>query len=614
MKRQSVDSTDFDIRGSDYSLEGSTASGEVKTTISEMSTTSAEVSSTITEVPATSVEVSTTKVETSTTRAESDKSSEIANPQIQEASVVETFSEVKIVSTVHKDLEKDNDAEATPEQPTEKDESLAKQDSLNRKLTKEALEVESEVQTFEFKLQSSVISSEAANDPEGNKEQHYRGVENKNESVQLVIEERVSTPEKDQAHEPESGHKYEVHLEDVKTNQDREIMTSSEDDSVNTVVSAEANKGFNKIIEEIGTENRTDVEEPILSTYHDKNGPLQSAVQELPPIDEDAIVLSYENKAQEEGREEQHVQEEPIALASKERREELVIGETTFQAEPATEAEPVLLVKSEKAMTIEKIPGEGKEEKPSEEELLIPTFVQRKEDTTGEEEQQKQEATLNEEAMALSYPEREEDQLQNESQDGPTTDEAETVVPEINEKKGDQIEEQIENFLKLDAEIEERSTQENETAKKDKEVEKIPTRDTPKKSESPERKKFIVDDSQNVWRESAPFKTKRTFVTSTPKQKPVNTEQGKTVDENDKAIPAVSYNIARFKEGSVVAFHLNVQIVNNIKDAKMSAKLLLARLVEINKRLRMLQKELLEVQKGDENNQPTNTAQVSIEI
>ena len=62
-----------------------------------------------------------------------------------------------------------------------------------------------------------------------------------------------------------------------------------------------------------------------------------------------------------------------------------------------------------------------------------------------------------------------------------------------------------------------------------------------------------------------------------------------------------------------MTFHLNVQIVNDIKDAKMSAKLLLARLVAINKRLRMLQKELLEVQKGDENNQPTNTAQVSVE-
>ena len=131
--------------------------------------------------------------------------------------------------------------------------------------------------------------------------------------------------------------------------------------------------------------------------------------------------------------------------------------------------------------------------------------------------------------MALSYLEREEDQLQNESQDGPTTDEAEQVVPEINEKKEDQIEEQIAKFLKLDAEIEESSTQENVTVKKDKEVEKIATHDTPKKSESPERKKFIVEDSENVWRESAPFDKKSTFVTSTPKRTSINTEQGKRV-------------------------------------------------------------------------------------
>lgn len=612
LKRQSSDSADFESRGSEFSLEGSTASGEVSTTITEMSTTSAEVS-TVTEVPTTSAEVN--------------KSSEIEKPQAEEALVIETSSEVKIVSAVHSDLtEADKDTKKAGTEQTRQDDSSTKQDGLNEKLVKESLKTESvsvqeqtpvasELQTFEFKLRSSVTSNEVTKNVEVNEEQHNtdRAEENKKESAQLVIEEKVSTHEKDYVIEPESGHKYEVSLEDVKTEQDREI-TSSEDDSVDTVISTEAlnNKGLSEVNEEteIGTQSKMDVEEPIISTFQERKGPLQSAVQELPPIDEESIVLSYEKKTQEEIREEHHVQEEPITLASKERREDSLMSEITFQEEPVTEPEPALLIKSEKVTTEEKIHGEGQAKYSSKEELLIPTFVQRRVDNTEEEEEEeqiKQEAPVNEEAMALSYPDRQEYQIHNESHDGPIADEEEPVVLTTDKKKGNQIEEQIKEFLKLESKIEERSTQERETVKKDKEVEKMFTRDTHKE-----------DESQNARRESAPFDKKGTFITSTPKRASINTEQHTRADaeyeERKATTPAVSYNITRFKGGSVVEFHLRVQIVNHIKDVKMSTKVLLAQLAEINKKLRMLQKELVKVQKSDgNNNDQANVTEVSAE-
>ncbi|XP_078370074.1 uncharacterized protein LOC144653841 [Oculina patagonica] len=631
LKRQSGDSADFESRGSEFSLEGSTASGEVSTTITEMSTTSAEVSTTITEVPTTSAEVSTTKVEMSTTRAEVstvsevptssaevDESSEIEMPREEEALVIETSSEVKIVSAAHSDLTEDKDTKKAGTEQTQKEDSSTKQDEINEKLAKDTLKVESvsvqeqtpvasEVQTFEFKLQSSVTSNEVTKNAEVNEEQHNKAEENKEESARLAIEENVSTHEKDHVIEPEPEHKYEVSLEDVKIEQDREI-TSSEDDSVDTVISTEAlnNKGLSEVNEETeyGTQRNMDVEEPIISTYRERKGAVQSTSQELPPIDEEAIVLSYENKTQQEIREEQQVQEEPITLASKERREDVLMSEITFNEEPVTESEPALLIKSETLKKEEKIHGEGQAEDPSKEELLIPTFVQRKANNT-EEEQEKQEAPVNEEAMALSYPDKEEDQIHNESHNGPIADEEEPVVLTTDKKDGNQIEEQIKEFLKLESKIEERPTQESETVKKNKEAEKITARDTPKENES-----------QNDRRESAPFDETGTFITSTPKRAWINTVQDTRADagnEEHRASSAVSYNITRFKGGSVVKFHYKVEIVNNIRDAKMSTKLLLARLAEINKKLRMLQKELLEVQKSDDNNNQANVTEVSAE-
>lgn len=621
LKRQSVDSADIESLGSELSLEESTGSADMSTTITEVSSTSAEVPTTITEaVPTVSAEESSTSVVMSTTTAEvAEESNEIVKPQSnsegsneiegQEAEAVETSLEVKIVSAVLPDV-----PEKEIEQPPSQDTKLAI-DTLEVESVsfQEQSPVASELETFQFKLQSSAISSKE-NNVEEKEEQHSSTEESRTESVQMVIEEDASThPKKDFVITPE------VSLEDIKSEREREI-TSSEDESVDTVVSTEA-LNTRRVVEmsediEVGMRGNIVVDEPVISTYQERKGPLQDADQEYHPIDENAITLSYENKTQKEISDEEHVQEEPIALVSKERREDLPLGEITFREEPVTETEPVLLIKDEDMMKTDEAheeaqveePSEAQMEEASEEELLIPTYVQSKRDKTEEEEEEEQEeqgevqkASVNEEAMVLSYPDKDEDQIQNESQDGPKPDEEEPVVLETNENKENQIQEQIQEFLKLDASIDEKSVKESDAVKKDDEVGK--TRDSQKENELPKTKEIIEERSEK-------------FRTSSRKKEPLDSEQGvrkDTENKKQKPIPAVGYNATRFKQESVMQFHVKVQMVNNIKDVKLSTKVLMAKLAEVNKKLRMLQKELLEVQKSDCNHPTKSTQMVSVE-
>lgn len=608
LKRQSVDSADIESLGSELSLEESTGSAEMSTTITVVSSTSAEVPTTITEVvPTVSAEESSTSVVMSTTSAEvAEESNEIVKPQSnsevsneiegQEAVAVETSSDVKVVSAVLPDV-----PEKEIEQPPSQDSKLAI-DTLEVESVSflEQSPVASEPETFQFKLQSSAISSNK--NVKEKEEQHSSTEESRTESIQMVIEEDASThPKKDFVITPE------VSLEDIKSERDREI-TSSEDESVDTVVSTEA-LNTRRVVEmsddiEVGMRGNIVVDEPVISTYQERKGPLQDAAQEYPPIDEDAITLSYENKTQKEISAEEHVQEEPIALVSKERREDLPLGEITFREAPVTETEPVLLIKDEDMMKTDEAHEEAQVEEPSvaqmeeasEEELLIPTYVQSKRDKTEEEEEEEQ-ASVNEEAMVLSYPDKDEHQIQNESQDGYKTDEEEPVVLETNENKENQIQEQIQEFLKLNASIDEKSVNESDAVKKDDEVGK--TRDSQKENELPKTKEIIEERSEK-------------FRTSSRKKESVHSEQGER-EEKQRPIPAVSYNATRFKRESVMQFHVKVQMVNNIKDVKLSTKVLMAKLAEVNKKLRMLQKELLEVQKSEGNNPTKSTQMVSVE-
>lgn len=598
LKRRSVESVEFESVGSEMSVE-STGSAEMSTAITELSSIGAEVPTTITEVPSVSAEESSKSAEMSTPSTEVvEKGNEIVEPQSevtneiegQEALVEETSSEAKVVNAVLQDVPENEEIEKPPKQDT--------------KLSTDTLEVESgssqeqspvspEVETFHFNLQSSV-SKDNQNVEEN--EEHITTDESRKESVQ-IIEDASTYAKKDSVVAPD------VSLEEIKSERDREITSSEE--SVDTVVSTEAlnTRIVGEVSEdvEIGMRSIIGVEEPVISTYQERKGPLQDTAQELPPIDKDEMILTYDYKTRNEISEGQHVQEEPIALSSKEKREGLLMSEITLQEQLE---EPF-------------------EEQMEQEELLIPTYVQSKRDKTEDEEEgreeqgEAQEASVNEEAIVLSYPDKDEDQIQNGSQDGPKKDEEEPVVMKTYENKENQIQEQIQEFLKLDASIDEKSAQKSEAVKKDYVVDGTSTRDTPNENELLKTKTITNEHSEKFRDKLSPFDEKSNFSTSTPKKEPIDSEQGARVDaenKKQKKTPPVSYNVIRFKQESVMQFHFKVQMVNNIKDAKISTKVLMAHLAEINKKLRMLQKELREVQKCDgDNNSKKSTKMVSVE-
>lgn len=598
LKRRSVESVEFESVGSEMSVEA-TGSAEMSTAITELSSIGAEVPTTITEVPSVSAEESSKSVEMSTPSTEVvEKGNEIVEPQSevtneiegQEALVEETSSEAKVVNAVLQDVPENEEIEKPPKQDT--------------KLSTDTLEVESgssqeqspvspEVETFHFNLQSSV-SKDNQNVEEN--EEHITTDESRKESVQ-IIEDASTYAKKDSVVAPD------VSLEEIKSERDREITSSEE--SVDTVVSTEAlnTRIVGEVSEdvEIGMRSIIGVEEPVISTYQERKGPLQDTAQELPPIDKDEMILTYDYKTRNEISEGQHVQEEPIALSSKEKREGLLMSEITLQEQLE---EPF-------------------EEQMEQEELLIPTYVQSKRDKTEDEEEgreeqgEAQEASVNEEAMVLSYPDKDEDQIQNGSQDGPKKDEEEPVVMKTYENKENQIQEQIQEFLKLDASIDEKSAQKSEAVKKDYVVDGTSTRDTPNENELLKTKTITNEHSEKFRDKLSPFDEKSNFSTSTPKKEPIDSEQGARVDaenKKQKKTPPVSYDVTRFKQESVMQFHFKVQMVNNIKDAKISTKVLMAHLAEINKKLRMLQKELREVQKCDgDNNSKKSTQMVSVE-
>ncbi|KAJ7327400.1 hypothetical protein OS493_027091 [Desmophyllum pertusum] len=235
------------------------------------------------------------------------------------------------------------------------------------------------------------------------------------------------------------------------------------------------------------------------------------------------------------------------------------------------------------------------------------------------EEQEEQEAQVNVEAVVLSYLEKEEDQVQNENQDGLVADEEEPVVLESAEN---QFQELVDDFLKLDANNEEISMQKGETAKIEeiviaKRSEEFGSEPSPflkldanneersmQKGETVKVEEIVIaKHSEQFARAPSPFDEKSTFITSTPNRESTDSQQGKRKDELYKTSPAVSYDITRFK-GTAVAVEFRVQIVNNIKDVKMCTKALLAQLAQINKKLRTLQKELVEIQKNDSDQEP----------
>ena len=177
-----------------------------------------------------------------------------------------------------------------------------------------------------------------------------------------------------------------------------------------------------------------------------------------------------------------------------------------------------------------------------------------------------------------------EEQNEKEIGNGPAV-EKEVHSLEKGRQRENQIQLQVKEFLKLDAKVGEIST---------------PKAENEEQEEKGERKS--VEDSErrfNVIHKTPPFKGEGTFTTSTPKRESTKRAQVEKSGGPEIQVQSTNRAVKGDKQTSVVEFHFEAQIGNDIKDAKFSTEVLLAQLMEVNKKLRMLQEELLEFRKSN---------------
>ena len=193
---------------------------------------------------------------------------------------------------------------------------------------------------------------------------------------------------------------------------------------------------------------------------------------------------------------------------------------------------------------------------------------------------------LNAKVGEVSSPKaKSEEQNEKEIGNGPTVEKEEVHSLEKGRQRENQIQLQVKEFLKLDAKVGEIST---------------PKAENEEQEEKGERKS--VEDSErrfNVIHKTPPFKGEGTFTTSTPKRESTKRAQVEKSRGPEIQVQSTNRAVKGDKQTSVVEFHFEAQIGNDIKDAKFSTEVLLAQLIEVNKKLRMLQEELLEFRKSN---------------
>ena len=190
---------------------------------------------------------------------------------------------------------------------------------------------------------------------------------------------------------------------------------------------------------------------------------------------------------------------------------------------------------------------------------------------------------LNAKVGEVSTPKaKSEEQNEKEIGNGPAVEKEEVHSLEKGRQRENQIQLQVKEFLKLDAKVGEIST---------------PKAENEEQEEKGERKS-AEDSERRFNHKTPPFKGEGTFTTSTPKRESTKRAQ---VESRGPEIQVQSTNhaVKGDKQTSVVEFHFEAQIGNDIKDAKFSTEVLLAQLIEVNKKLRMLQEELLEFRKSN---------------
>ena len=193
---------------------------------------------------------------------------------------------------------------------------------------------------------------------------------------------------------------------------------------------------------------------------------------------------------------------------------------------------------------------------------------------------------LNAKVGEVSTPKaKSEEQNEKEIGNGPAVEKEEVHSLEKGRQRENQIQLQVKEFLKLDAKVGEIST---------------PKAENEEQEEKGERKS--VEDSErrfNVIHKTPPFKGEGTFTTSTPKRESTKRAQVEKSGGPEIQVQSTNRAVKGDKQTSVVEFHFEAQIGNDIKDAKFSTEVLLAQLMEVNKKLRMLQEELLEFRKSN---------------
>ena len=193
---------------------------------------------------------------------------------------------------------------------------------------------------------------------------------------------------------------------------------------------------------------------------------------------------------------------------------------------------------------------------------------------------------LNAKVGEVSTPKaKSEEQDEKEIGNGSAVEKEEVHSLEKGRQRENQIQLQVKEFLKLDAKVGEIST---------------PKAENEEQEEKGERKS--VEDSErrfNVIHKTPPFKGEGTFTTSTPKRESTKRTQVEKSGSPEIQVQSTNRAVKGDKQTSVVEFHFEAQIGNDIKDAKSSTEVLLAQLIEVNKKLRMLQEELLEFRKSN---------------
>ena len=192
---------------------------------------------------------------------------------------------------------------------------------------------------------------------------------------------------------------------------------------------------------------------------------------------------------------------------------------------------------------------------------------------------------LNAKVGEVSTPKSKSKEQNEEIGNGPAVEKEEVHSLEKGRQRENQIQLQVKEFLKLDAKVGEIST---------------PKAENEEQEEKGERKS--VEDSErrfNVIHKTPPFKGEGTFTTSTPKRESTKRAQVEKSRGPEIQVQSTNHAVKGDKQTSVVEFHFEAQIGNDIKDAKSSTEVLLAQLIEVNKKLRMLQEELLEFRKSN---------------